>query len=249
MTKFPYLKYFCVFSILYLFCHSFLFAQSALIGKDAPENFKWLPASEDQISYALLSLDGKERTFFVDTGTFFAPVKASARRDLYTKYTSKPAKTLKFYTRKQEGKQVFFSEIFSADIENLKDFILVISETGDGKILVKAVDISLSKMPLSSLSVVNLSPYNLGLSADKSFAKLNPFESFCKKVSSDTEEIKACTLRMYDLRNAKSPRLLLTKTYSFWTSKRIVVFFFELPRMENGSERPASLVMYDRGPR
>mgnify|MGYP000008138862 CR=1 FL=1 len=249
------LKKFGVFCLFFVALTLSLLGQEAqsgaavLTGQDAPADFKWTPANENQASYGLLSLDGKDRQFYVDTGTFFAPVKASASRDLYTRYTSKPVKELKFYDRKQDGKTVYFNEVFSVNVEDLRDFIVLIFANEEGKILAKAVDISLKKMPLASLSVVNVSPYKLGLAADKSFAKLDPFESYSKKFSGDADEIKVCTLRMYDLKNPKAPKLLLTKSYSFWTTKRIVVFFFELPRMENASERPASLVMYDRGPR
>ena len=237
-----------LFLLFILFCGGALFGDGVQ-GEDAPEGFKWQRADENQLSYGILSLDGKERSFYVDTGTFFAPLKASASRDVYSRYVSNPTKRIKFYTRRQEEKKVFFDEAFSVEVEGLKDFMIVIMENDSGEILAKTIDISLEKMPLASLSVINLSHHNLGLSADKTFAKLDPFDSFSKKFASDTEQILASTLKMYDLKDPKSPQLLLTKTYSFWTSKRVVVFFFELPRTENASERPASLVMYDRGPR
>lgn len=238
-----------------LFCFLCFFAGGLRLlggevqGEDAPENFKWQRAAENQLSYGILSLDGRERSFYVDMGTFFAPLKASANRDVYSRYVSNPTERIKFYTRRQEEKKVFFEEAFSVDVEGLKDFMIVIMENGAGEILAKTIDISLEKMPLASLSVINLSHYNLGLSADKTFAKLDPFDSFSKKLASDGEQILSSTLKMYDLKNSGSPRLLLTKTYSFWSSKRMLVFFFELPRAENAGERPASLVMYDRGPR
>ena len=218
-------------------------------GEDAPEDFKWQLAKENQLSYGLLALDGKDRTFYVNAGTFFAPVKASAARDVYSRYVSNPSKQIKFYTRREEDKKVFFNEAFSVDVDGLKDFIIVLMESDAGEILARPIDISLGKMPLSSLSVVNLSRHNLGLAADKTFAKLDPFDTFSKKYGSDKEEILACTLKMYSLKDPKSPELLLTRTYSFWTSKRIVILYFDMPTADNTSGRPTNVTMYDRGPR
>lgn len=218
-------------------------------GEDAPADFKWQLAKEDQLSYGFLALDGKDRTFYVNMGTFFAPVKASASRDVYSRYVSNQSKQIKFYTRREEEKKVFFNEAFSVDVEGLKDFIIVIMESEEGKILAKPIDISLKKMPLASLSVVNLSKYNLGLAADKTFAKLDPFETFSKKYGSDKEEIFASTLKMYSLKNPKSPELLLTRTYSFWTSKRVVIFYFDMPAVDNYGSKPTNVTMYDKGPR
>lgn len=237
------------FLTIVLILSTFLLNAQPIVGKDAPEDFKWSAATEKQASYAILSLDGKDKTFYVDTGMFFAPVKISGSRDIYTRYSSKITDELKFYTRKQDGKTIYFTEAFKVDSKGLKDFVIVIFPEKDNEFLAKAIDISLEKMPLASLSIVNLSPYKLGLAADKSFAKLDTFKSYSKKFNSSKEEILACTLKMYDLKNADAPRHLTTKTYSFWTSKRIVVMFFDLPRGADGQSQSSHIVMYDKGPR
>lgn len=221
-----------------------------MAGKDAPADFRWQPATDKQSSFSILALDGKDRTFYVDMGAFFAPIKASGGRDLYTKYAGKIGEELKFYNRKEDGKIVYFTEAFSAKTDKLKDFIIALYPKADGTLAANCIDISLERMPLASFSVVNISPFYLGLAADKTFAKLEPFKSFSKKFDNSKIEILTCTLKMYDLKKPSNPRHLMTKTYSFWTSKRTIVLFFDMPEgyTEDGS-KPSNVILYDKGPR
>lgn len=107
-------------------------------------------------------------------------------------------------------------------------------------------------MPLASFSVVNMSPRNMGFTLGRSSFMLKPFESKTEVFPSGDPEIKSATLRTYDVGNPKAPNLIISKTYSFWTDKRMVVFVFDLPRVSDegvtDNNIPAT-IMYDRGPR
>lgn len=226
--------------------------QGLTLGRDAPEGFSWGAPSPSEMSFRALSMDGKPYTLYMKTGDFFVPVEFSPSRSLAGKYPAPLSSKIEFYERSAEGGKTFFAPVLTVQSDGVRDAVFAVSASGDGKFKSVCVDIGLEKMPLASFSVVNMSPRNMGFTLGRSSFMLKPFGSKTEAFPSGEPEIKSATLRTYDVGNPKAPKLIISKTYSFWTDKRMVVFVFDLPRASDegftDNNIPAT-IMYDRGPR
>ena len=222
------------------------------MGKDPPEGFTWTAPKAEEMSFRPISMDGENHVFYMKRGDFFAPVKFVATRAISAKYPAEVSEKLDFYTRHMEGEKPIFTPAFSVKTDKLKDAIIAIHKSDSGVLRSACVDISLDKMPLGSFSVVNMSLAKMAFGLEDRHFVLQPFSSRSVAFSSEEPEIKSATLRTYDLSDKKAPKLLLSKTYNFWTDRRMVVFVFESPKFTgedfNDSNIPTT-VLHDKGPR
>ena len=226
--------------------------QEPVLGKDPPEGFVWSAPKDGEMSFRPISMDGESHMFFMKRGDFFAPVKFEATRAVSEKYPADISEKIYFYTRKMEGDKPIFTPAFSVKTGGLKDAIVAIHKSDSGVLRSACVDISLEKMPLGSFSVVNMSLAKMAFGLEKLHFVLPPFNSKSVEFSSSEPEIKSATLRTYDLRDKKAPKLILSKTYNFWTDRRMIVLVFEPPKFTGeeftDSNIPAT-ILHDKGPR
>lgn len=239
------MRLFAAILTLFLLPAHFLLAQSEpIMGQDAPEDFEFERPADSEPAFRLLAMDGKTHTLFVRVGSFFAPIEIGTDRYMPDTYAAPRNDNLTFYTRKKDGERVFFTPVLTIPTKGLIDMVVGVFRRDDGTYAGNIVDISIAKMPLSSFSVVNLSPYTMGFGIDKAAVKLKPFESYTREISG-AKNGAAVDFKTFDLSGPK-PRMTLSTDFSFSGGRRCVVYIFGNPAKEGASSR---IVKVERGPR
>jgi hypothetical protein len=225
-------KTLCMLAICLLTVSS-SFAQEEVVGKDAPENFSWAPPTDDELGFRFISLDGKERQYYVMKGDFFAPVEMSGR-NIGRLYSTKKVKTLVFYDRFPLEDPAFkgkarYVPALTVSTQDSSDLIIGIF-TANGRLHGRGIDISLNKMPLGSFSVVNLNPSPMGFAVAKKPVRLSFFQSYTY-VASTSKKYASVPFDIYEIKNSP-PKLLESKKSNYRTNERTIAFAFNISEIK-----------------
>lgn len=245
-------------------------AAEEIVGKDAPANYVWPSALETDMTFRLISLDSENRKLYVLKGDFFAPVEMRPR-SFSQLYSVAKKDEITFYTRKElekpkEGYALYVPAI-TVNTNSSSDVYLAFGKNKSGKLLAACIDVSLNAMPIPSLSVVNLSPYRVGIQLGGRLYSMNVFSSRTLPLApSEKRSSRVGTVKFFNLKDPKSPSFIEQKSYSFWSYERVLVIVFnqkdaiKVPvfaafnpskRKNNGSMSSLSdiLVLTNKGPR
>ena len=205
-------------------------AAEEIVGKDAPANYTWANPGESDMSFRLISLDSENRKLYVAKGDIFAPVEMRPR-SFSQLYSVAKKDEITFYTRKELEKPkegyALYVPVISVNTNSSSDVYLAFGKNRSGKLLAACVDVSLEAMPIPSLSVVNLSPYRVGIQLGGRLYSMNVFSSRTLPLApSEKRSSRVGKVKFFNLKDPKSPSFIEQKSYSFWSYERVLVIVF-----------------------
>lgn len=246
---------------------SFSFAQEeGVIGTDAPANFGWKKPTPKEAEFRLIALDQKPYTLYIKKDSFFAPVSV-AGRSLSQMYPINPTDELVFFIRKQMPElpkgQSMYIPVGKLQLNKCMDSIVAVYVAG-GKLGVSFIDISLSKMPIGSITFVNIYPSTLSVSLGKIPFRLDFMQTkqFAGVSSDNGLKQNNFTLKTYNTLKGKLDEVS-SDGYTFWSDERMIVMIYEQKKKIDHSKNiqidPSlggtyvayknSINMVDKGPR
>lgn len=205
-------------------------ADEGIVGKDAPANFSWSAPGDAETGFKLISLDSESRKLYVQKGDFFAQVEMRPR-SLSQLYSTAKGDKITFYRREELEKPkegyAMYVPVISVDTKSSSDVFLAFYQKRSGELLAACVDVSLDAMPIPSLSVINFSPYRVGIQLGGRHYALNVFQNRTLPLSSSGSRSSCVgTVKFFSLKNPKSPSYIEQKSYSFWSYERVMVVVF-----------------------
>lgn len=213
-----------------LFSISLCFAEEGIVGKDAPVNFSWSAPADGEMSFKLISLDSERRKLYVQKGDFFAQVEMRPRSFSQLYSTAKGDK-ITFYTRTELEKPkegyAMYVPVISVDTNSSSDVFLAFYKKRSGELFATCIDVSLEAMPIPSLSVINFSPYKVGIQLGGRHYAMSVFQSRTLPLSSSGGRSSCVgTVKFFSLKDPKKPSFIEQKSYSFWSYERVIVVVF-----------------------
>lgn len=213
-----------------LFSISLCLADDGVVGKDAPANFSWSLPGDTETGFKLISLDSERRKLYVQKGDFFAQVEMRPR-SLSQLYSTAKSDKITFYTRKELEKPkegyAMYVPVISVDTNSSSDVFLAFYKKRSGELFAACVDVSLEAMPIPSLSVINFSPYRVGVQLGGRHYAMNVFQSRTLPLSSSGGRSSCIgTVKFFSLKDPKKPSFIEQKSYSFWSYERVMVLVF-----------------------
>lgn len=187
---------------------------------------KWGNPTSMDMAFKFISADRKPRSLYVKIGDSYTPISATTSFSLGQTFSLPAEKKLNLYTMEIVDGTEVFSNAISVDIGDMRDFVLGLFEA-NGKLSYKVVDISLDKMPIGTVSVVNMQPFPVGVQAGKRNIVLRFYEYTTTNPSKTSGKYASLKLPVYSLQNPKLPKLLLNGDMEFKAgTERMVIYIF-----------------------
>ena len=206
---------------------------STLLGKSkVQENYSWPSPSANDMVFQFVAMDGKARRFYVAINDFYVPIRTAGRNSLGSAYVLPKSKLIKLCERRIEDGKEFFDPIATIDTKGFTDFIAGIFPSGEG-LKTSVVDISLDAMPVGSMNIVNLQPYQLGIKISGNTSSLKMFGHMSKNLRNSQGRFLTEFPIFYDLRDPKRPKVFYSRQFRFAKDTRSILYVMGLRKGDN----------------